>query len=103
MMHVRVAKATDIAPGTAKRFELGSRSIAVCNVDGEFFAIDDTCTHEEASLSEGVLEGEEIECPLHAARFNVKTGSVVAPPAFVDLETFKVRVLDGDIEIELPG
>ena len=96
-----VGKASDVPPGTAKVYEVADRYIAVCNVDGELYAIDDVCTHDEGSLDQGELEGHEIECPRHGARFDVRSGEVTALPAVLPIDTFKVRVDGEDIEIEL--
>ena len=101
MAFVKVGKLSDVPPGAAKVFEIEDRAIAVCNVDGELYAIDDVCTHDEGSLDQGELEGFEIECPRHGARFDVRTGAVRALPAVVPVDTFKVRVEGDDIELEL--
>ena len=84
-----------------KQVKVGRRRIAIVNVDGEFFAIDDTCTHEEASLSEGELYGDIVECPLHGAAFNVRTGEVEAFPAVVAVETHEVRIVDDEIQVAI--
>ena len=94
-----VARATEIEPGEMRQVKIGRKRIAIINVDGEFFAINDTCTHEEASLSEGDLFGEIVECPLHGAAFNVRTGEVEAFPAVVPVETYQVRVVDDEIQV----
>ena len=83
------------SPDELKSAEVGRRLIGVYKVEGEFYAIDDICTHEFAVLSEGFVEGEVIECPLHQARFNIRTGKVLEPPADEDLRTYPVK-LDGD-------
>ena len=101
MAFVKVGKAADVPAGTAKVYEVGDRAIAVCNVDGTFYAIDDVCTHDEASLEQGFLEGCEIECPRHGARFDVRTGDVTALPAVVPIDTFPVRVEGDDIELDV--
>ena len=101
MAFVKVGKAEEIPPGAAKVYEVGDRAIAVCNVDGSYYAIDDVCTHDEGSLEQGELDGFEIECPRHGARFDVRTGEVIALPAVIAIDTFSVRVEGGDIEIEL--
>jgi 3-phenylpropionate/trans-cinnamate dioxygenase ferredoxin subunit len=67
--------------------------------EGELFAIDDTCTHQDASLTDGWVEGCEVECPLHASKFNLRTGQVDAPPAKLPVRTHEVTVVDGDIMI----
>jgi nitrite reductase/ring-hydroxylating ferredoxin subunit len=69
--------------------------IAVFNVDGEFFATDDTCTHEQYSLADGYVDGDVVECALHMARFNLRTGKALRYPATKDLKTYEVKVDDG--------
>ncbi len=101
MAFVKVAKVSDIAPGTVKTFEVNGRSVAVCNVGGSFYAIDDVCTHDEGPLGEGEIDGFEVECPRHGARFDVRTGEVTSLPAVLPVETFKVRVNGGDVEVEV--
>ena len=100
MPFVRVGKISEVPPGTAKVFDVGGREIAVCNVDGELYGVDDVCTHDEGSLDQGVLEGYEIECPRHGARFDVRSGEVKALPAVLPIDTFGVRVEGDDIEID---
>jgi nitrite reductase/ring-hydroxylating ferredoxin subunit len=92
---VEAAKADEIRPGTMKRIELQGRRILLANVNGRLCAVDDTCTHEEASLSTGVLRGELVKCPLHGSRFNVCTGEVLEDPAEENLRTYPVR-LEGE-------
>lgn len=98
---VKVAKTSEIEDRCAKCVEIRGRSIALFNLGGEFFAIDDCCSHEDAPLSEGTIEGEEVECPWHAARFNIKTGEALSPPAYENIDTFKVRITGDDLEVEL--
>lgn len=93
--YVRVARRAEIPPGSIVRVEAGGHVIAVANVDGEFFAIDDTCSHEEASLSEGGFTGDVVVCARHGARFNVKTGRVLSLPAVRSVATYAVKV-EGD-------
>lgn len=94
---VRVAQLGDIAPGSVKRVEVGRDEILLANVDGQIYACDDVCSHAYASLSEGDLNGVEVECPLHGSIFNVKTGEVITSPADENLRTFEVRVGNGDV------
>lgn len=101
MTFERVCSVSEIPPGAAKVYEMGDRAIAVCNVGGQFYAVDDVCTHDEASLEQGQVEGYEIECPRHGARFDVRTGAVTALPAVVPIETFGVRVQGEDVEIDV--
>ncbi len=101
MTFERVCSVSEIPPGASKVYEMGDRAIAVCNVGGQFYAVDDVCTHDEASLEQGQVEGYEIECPRHGARFDVRTGAVTALPAVVPIETFGVRVQGEDVEIDV--
>tara|TARA_R110002096_G_scaffold104771_20_gene230769 strand:- start:616 stop:930 length:315 start_codon:yes stop_codon:yes gene_type:complete len=96
-----VALASEIQPGNAKCVELEGRTIAIFNVDGEFFAIDDTCPHSGGPLSEGLIEGDEVECPWHGACFSIKTGGVLSPPAVEDVQCYKTRVQDGEVQVAL--
>jgi len=90
----------EIAEGTAVRVDNGDRPIAVFNVDGELYAIDDTCTHQDASLAEGWLDGCTVECPLHASCFDLRTGKPTGPPAKIPVRTHSVVVRDGHIYVE---
>ena len=99
---IEAGKAGELAPGTMKRVELRGRRILLANVDGRYCATDDTCTHEEASLSTGVLKGELVKCPLHGSRFNLCTGKALEEPAQEDLRTYPVRLEGGRILIGLP-
>lgn len=90
---------SDLARGEALRLDT-SPPIAVFHTeDGELFAIDDTCTHQDASLTDGWVEGCEVECPLHASKFDLRTGRVDAPPAKLPVRVHEVSVIDGDIMI----
>ena len=77
--------------------------VAVFNADGELFAVDDTCTHQDASLSEGWLEDCMNECPLHAACFDLRTGKPTGPPAKRSVRTYDVRVKDGVVYVDAPA
>src|SRR5690606_19290005 len=94
-----VARVGDLEPGEMMMVRIGRQRIGLYNVDGEFFATDDTCSHEEASLTEGFLFDDIVECPLHGAAFCVRTGEVEAFPAVVPIDTFAVRVVDDEIQI----
>jgi 3-phenylpropionate/trans-cinnamate dioxygenase ferredoxin subunit len=89
-----VGELSDIPVGESVRVQ-GQVAIAVFNVDGELFAIDDTCTHQDASLSDGWIEGCAVECPLHAACFDLRTGRPSGPPAKKPVRTHRVVVEDG--------
>ena len=96
---VKVAERIELPPGGKKLVDLDGRAIAVFNVDGEFFAIDDICTHDGGPLAEGTLEGAEIRCPRHGARFDVRTGKALSFPAFEPVDTHKVEVRGEDIYV----
>lgn len=90
-----VAKTGDIPEDEAKKVIIGDNHVAVFNLGGEFFAIDDICTHAYASLSEGYVEDGCVECPLHAGRFDIRTGKAQGVPVTEDVRTYKIKV-DGD-------
>jgi naphthalene 1,2-dioxygenase ferredoxin component len=100
---VRVASRGDLKEGDVLGVEAAGRRIALYDVDGAVFATDNICTHAYAHLSDGWLDGDAIECPLHAARFDVKTGKVLSPPASEDLKTYPVRVVGDTIEVRVEG
>ena len=95
----RAAGRSDLAAGEVLGVEVAGRSIALYAADDGIFATDSICTHAYACLSDGWLDGEVIECPLHAARFDIRTGKVLDPPATEDLKTYEVRVVDNEIQI----
>ena len=99
--YVTVARTSDVPPGTVKYVETDDYRLAICNVDGEFYCIEDTCTHDGGPLDQGTLQGEVIECPRHGARFNVTNGKVLRMPAVSAVETFPVKVVGDDITVEL--
>lgn len=83
-----------------KRVEAGNgKRILICNVAGEFYAVDDMCTHEDASLYLGCLHGERVHCSLHGGEFNVKTGAAVTEPAEIPLQTYPVSLENGRIMV----
>ena len=96
-----VARKSEIADGTTKRVIIGDKSLLLCNVEGEIFAIEDVCTHDGGALDQGELMGDRIMCPRHGAFFDVKTGDALTLPAIVPVETFKVRTDGDEIYVEL--
>ena len=99
--YLKVAKTSEIDDQCVKCVEVKGRSIALFNLGGEFYCIDDQCPHEDGPLSEGFVEGDEVECPWHAARFNIKTGKKLCEPAYDDVSTYNVRVSGDDVEVEV--
>lgn len=96
-----VGKADEIAAGSVKVVQAGRSRLAVCNVDGAFHCIDDVCTHDGGPLDQGELEGCEIECPRHGARFDVTTGRATRMPAIMPVKVYPVRVENGEIQIQV--
>jgi NAD(P)H-dependent nitrite reductase small subunit len=103
MMWHRVAAAADVREGEAIAVNVGDLQIALCRVDGTIYAFENVCPHAFALLSDGFIEGIEIECPLHAARFEISTGQCLAPPADRDLVTYPVVVEGDDVLVEIRG
>ena len=98
---VRVCAQSDIAPETVKAYEVGDIRLAVYNIEGQFYVTDDECTHASASLADGILEDDIIECSLHFGAFDVKTGAVKSPPCSFALRTYKVVLQGDDIFVDL--
>ncbi|HZP96911.1 MAG TPA: non-heme iron oxygenase ferredoxin subunit [Candidatus Limnocylindria bacterium] len=99
---VRVARESDVAPGEVTVVEVGGKSLALghCH-DGTWGAIDNVCTHDGGVLGEGELEDCLVECPRHGARFDLLTGEVKALPAVFPVNAYPVRVVDGEVEVDL--
>jgi len=97
----KICATSDIAEGSVKSFEVGDNVLAIYNVGGTYYATDNECTHGAASLAEGILEDDIIECTLHFGAFNVKTGEAVQAPCFTALRTYKVVVQDGNVCVDL--
>ena len=97
---VQVAQVEDLEPGSMMMVEVDGKPVLLANVDGEIYAVSDICTHEEYNLSEGSLEGDEVECPGHSAFFNLKTGAVTDGPAVEPIKTYPVQIEGGAVFIE---
>lgn len=104
MAIVDVASEAELEDGQALSIVVNDIPIAVFNVNGEYFAISDTCTHEEFPLSEGDVDAEErtVECALHGARFDLHSGEALSLPATIPVDTYQVWVEDGTIKVEVP-
>lgn len=94
---IRVCARTELLPGEHRVAWDGDVAIAVFNIDGELYAVEDVCTHDGGDLATGELHGYAIECPRHGARFDVRTGAVLCPPAYEPIAKFPVRTEDGVI------
>ena len=100
---VRVAKTEDISPGEMLATEFDGDAVLIINVSGEFYAISESCTHSYCPLTDGLLEGNVIECRCHGAKFDVYNGEVLSPPADEPLKSYLIRVDGNDIFIASPA
>lgn len=95
---LKLCSVSDVPPGSMQTVKAGGHAYLVANIDGEFFVLDDTCTHEQCSLgTEGFLDGYTVNCGCHGAMFNVRDGKVLALPAPRDLSSYEVHVTDGNV------
>jgi len=97
----KVAAAAEVAPGQAKLVMAGEKKLALFNVDGAYYAIDDTCPHRDRPLSQGPVEGGTVTCPWHGSKFDIKSGSVLAGPAATGVAGYRVRLSGPDVEVEV--
>ena len=91
----------NVPVGGALKVEAKDLTLAVFNVNGDFYVTDDTCTHGPGSLSEGYITDDVVECDFHNGAFNIRTGEVVAPPCIIPLKTYPAIVEDGNVYIEV--
>src|SRR5262245_15940589 len=98
MPFTKVAAVADVPSGTGKQVTVNDAKIAIFNVNGTFYAINDTCPHRGGPLSEGPLTGTDVECPWHGAKFNVTTGQHLCPPARSDVAAYKVQVVGDEVQ-----
>jgi nitrite reductase/ring-hydroxylating ferredoxin subunit len=96
---VTVARRADLPAGQIKGVKVGKQEIALYNLEGEFYATDNVCSHAYAQLSDGFIERGQIVCPLHAGCFDIKTGKAVEPPAEEDIKTFPIRLNGDEIQV----
>ncbi len=96
-----VARVADLAPGEMMYVEVDDEPICLVNLDGEFHALSDICTHQDASLSDGTVEGDELECPLHGGAFDIRTGQPVSFPVVVPVAKYRVRVDGDEVQVSL--
>lgn len=99
---VAVASENELPNGERIFVQVDDLTIVVFNIAGKYFAIGDVCSHDNGPVGEGEVEGFEIICPRHGARFDVRNGKVVALPAVIDIPAYPVRVVDGQIEVGVP-
>lgn len=99
--YIEVAPLAELPPGERLFIEIDGKPIVLINVDGKIYAIADLCTHDDGPLGEGEVDGHEIICPRHGARFDLRDGRAVSLPAVVDTHWYRVRIVEGMIEIDL--
>jgi nitrite reductase/ring-hydroxylating ferredoxin subunit len=97
--YVTVGKTSDVAPGAVRAFVVDGQDVAVANVDGQFYAFADVCTHDGGPLAEGELDGCAIKCPRHGARFDIATGQVLSMPAVVPIPVYDLKTDDDEIKV----
>ena len=97
----KLASADEVAPGEIKQYLVEDRFVALCNAEGEFHAFEDVCTHQFTHLSEGEFTDSEVKCPLHGAKFDVKTGAAKSLPAVKPVPKHEVKVENGTIYVAL--
>ena len=98
---LELCRADEVAPGTALRVEKDGFILAVFNLDGVFYVIDDACTHGPGSLSEGYIDGDVVECNFHNGQFDIKTGEIVSPPCMIPVKTYPTVVEGGAVFIDV--
>ena len=98
---IKVANAQSLSPGEAVAVEVEGKRIAVFNVEGTFYALDDECPHAGGPLSEGQVKDCKVTCPWHEADFDLTTGAVLSPPAFEGVKSYKVVIEENDVKVEL--
>jgi 3-phenylpropionate/trans-cinnamate dioxygenase ferredoxin component len=101
MAFTRVAALSELVPGKGRQFTVNGRKIAVFRLDDTVYAVDDTCTHRGASLSEGQCHAGQVMCPWHAARFDLTSGAALCPPARPGVQAFAVQVVGDDVQVDL--
>ena len=101
MPFTKVATLSEIQPGMGKQVDVGGRKIALFNIEGKVFAIDDTCTHRGGPLHEGTVANGVVTCPWHGAQFDLATGNVVSPPARTGEKSYPVQIVGDEVQIDI--
>lgn len=99
---VDVAAAEELPPGARRVVDVDGVQILVVNLDGEYFALEDVCTHDGTPIGEGDIHGDEITCPRHGARFCLRTGEALCAPAYEPIPTFPIRISAGTVQVRDP-
>jgi 3-phenylpropionate/trans-cinnamate dioxygenase ferredoxin subunit len=101
--YIAIGSVEELKEGERMFIEIDGKPIVILNINGEYYSIGDVCSHDDGPVGEGNVEGYEIICPRHGARFDLRTGKVLALPAFVDIPAYPVRVVGDQIEIGIPA
>jgi 3-phenylpropionate/trans-cinnamate dioxygenase ferredoxin subunit len=96
---VAAARAAELVPGQWRVVDVDGTQIVVFNIDGQYYAIEDVCTHDGGQLTGGHVQGDEIVCPRHGARFCIRTGEALSAPAYEPTARFPVRVENGEVQV----
>jgi nitrite reductase/ring-hydroxylating ferredoxin subunit len=96
-----LCRADEVTPGHGAQFSVGDKVLAVFNLDGKFYIIDDACSHAGGSLAEGPVAGSVVTCPWHGATFDIMTGAVLSDPAYEGVKSYPVKVKDGSVFVEI--
>lgn len=99
----QIGALSDLPSGEQLYVDIGELELVIFNVAGEIFAIGDVCSHDDGPLGEGEIEGYEVICPRHGARFDIRSGEATELPAVVDIPAYPVRITDGQIEVGVPA
>jgi nitrite reductase/ring-hydroxylating ferredoxin subunit len=102
MAFTKVATLQEVTAGRSRQVTVNNRKLALFNVGGTIYALDDTCPHRGAPLWEGEVDQQEVTCPWHGARFSLTSGAVLCPPAHTGVASYKVQVVGDDIQVDLP-
>jgi nitrite reductase (NADH) small subunit/3-phenylpropionate/trans-cinnamate dioxygenase ferredoxin subunit len=101
MPFVKAVAVSEIPPGQAKQVSVQGKTLALFNLNGTFYAIDNECPHRNGPLAEGMVEGNEVVCPWHGARFDICSGTNLSPPARQGVKSYRVHVVGADVEVEI--
>lgn len=98
---VKLAKASDVAPGQVRVFRAGDTRVALCRLPGGYYALQDLCTHDDGPLGEGAVVDGQVECPRHGARFDPATGAATRMPAIVPVKVYPVKLEGEDVLVQI--
>jgi nitrite reductase/ring-hydroxylating ferredoxin subunit len=97
----KAALVSDVPPGQAKQVAVNGKTLALFNVNGTFYALDNECSHRNGPLAEGTISGTEVECPWHGARFDISSGAHLCPPARQGVKSYKVQIVGQEVQVDI--